>query len=344
MKTEQSSVVQLLVVLGNVFSEAARQMGAGKKAAPQVEVENEPPAPDAEPPAPEQEPEAPAEIVLPPKDAIADLKKAAVVDIFKSLGLKSAGLVGLQIMVDLLTGSRTMAKDYSKTDLLALADVMGIAHRKTTEQQLDEVKSGFKKWRKTVNVSVGEAAAEPDAPEAAPAAGKGKVKGKPEDAEPDADADAGTSGEPVVEPTNEKEFDELAKSLLGAEADIELDETVAGVEAWLERGVPEDHARHDAVKALLKKGKKYDAIVKCLSAQLGQVDGSYEFVADDTPYVRGDEVWCNGAPLNSTSDESVGRDFATGTCYGVVDNAIEEVADPDEKKVVKKTVKIGGKK
>lgn len=354
MKTEQNEFAKVLMVLGTLFTAAAKQLGIGK--VPQAEVADVEPEGAAEPGGdntePEGEPEGAAEptkVVFPAKSGIGDLKKVDIIALFKAMTLvppkvAEQGKSTLAIIHDLLTGSRKVADTYSRADLYAAADAFGTAHKKVAGDTVKEMRAALKK----LDVEIELTAEEPDAPEGAgepeaPTAGgkKGAVTGKPDDNEPDApEGDGSGDGAPAGDPTSEKDYDTLAANVIGAEDEIaDPGEVKKAINAWLKRGKPQDHARYDKIAVLMKKDEWYKAAVLFYSAFLGLKDGTYEVMDDDTAYQRGEEVWCNGAVLDSTKDESIGRDFASKKCYTVENEQIVPAKDPD----VAGKVRIGKK-
>ncbi len=133
---------------------------------------------------------------------------------------------------------------------------------------------------------------------------------------------------------SEKQAEEMVAEMFDPETADEQDREA--IETWLEVPVKSADSKklHREVAALLKKNLP-KAYLRWMALKVGVPSGGseLELVEDeDVPYIRGDQAFCNGVPLEETPVKRVGKDVASGMLFKITgDGEIE----PYEKKIRK---------
>jgi hypothetical protein len=155
----------------------------------------------------------------------------------------------------------------------------------------------------------------------------------------------------LVDDTASDEAEEVFRSHVTSEYDALSDsenpaDEIADIQAWLDGGAGSDEGK--AIKASVAKLLKKDegeAYTQYLSRHIGRNDDAeLELMDENVAYVRGDELYCNGLPLEETDVEGIGVDHMSGKRFEVSDDGSVTEIKTAKKKTKKKTKKKGAKK
>ena len=271
---------------------------------------------------------------FPTVDEIREMGKDEHIALFNSLGVEKPPKAAVKLLTCLTLLSSILhdivenPKKVDRQVLCELVDALGVPRRKSNKNTLADVQTFFAEQK----------AAKDDAPAdgADPSAPPDEVDDRKPASEGDGSEGEGGDGEGNED--DEEMYLAFAKSEIGDED--ELDEVAAKsqLQTWLEDGAgnAEGKAIKDAI-AVLQKKSLYDAYVAYLAASSGLNEkNDMETMEDNTAYIHGDLVYCNGIPLAETSDPNVGKDHASGMLFTLDENEnIIEVKN-DPKKVVPK--------
>ena len=154
-----------------------------------------------------------------------------------------------------------------------------------------------------------------------------RITAKVKEVEEDYDLDEDVEEEEA----DEEEFSEkLAEKIVGESFDPATadEEDREAIKEWLKVPVKSADSKklHREIAALLKKSLP-KAYLRWMAQKVGVPSGGseLELVEDeDVPYIRGDQVFCNGVPLEETAVKRVGKDVASGMLFKITgDGEIE---------------------
>lgn len=359
-------IAEILLALSEGIKLAATRLLGGKGAAPaksakavfdaHQEEEAEEDASAEEAAAEESSSDVEA-VVIPAPDAVAEMDKEGLMAILSAAGVVKFPAVkvmkgAVEVLSRMLLKDKEGLKEMPTGELRDIAELLGCARKKSAD---DQIKVMFKEINlepfaaASAEEAAGEEATEEEVTEEEATeeeeTPKSKSKAKSDESEEEEESEGEEESEEESEGVAISDDDAIQWVRDTSDFEPATKEDKAEMEKWVAVKT-EPLPIKSKVTALIKKGKLDEAYIVYSSAFVGVDDaGELKMFDFDKPYIRGDQVYCNGTPLAETDEENVGKDIMSGKLFRVTDEGTVVEHKPAAKKAVvtKKGTKPGKK-